>query len=55
MISQLDALIEILTDCAYTKGASERKEWIESKIGREAAFRDILVEILKNIQIVLHQ
>jgi predicted CopG family antitoxin len=30
------------------------KEWMESKIGREVTWDDVLVEILKNFQIVLH-
>jgi predicted CopG family antitoxin len=30
------------------------KEWMESKIGREVTFNDVLVEILKNFQLVLH-
>jgi predicted CopG family antitoxin len=30
------------------------KEWMESKIGREVAYDDVLLEILKNFQIVLH-
>jgi predicted CopG family antitoxin len=30
------------------------KEWMESKIGREVTFDDVLVEILKNFQTVLH-
>jgi hypothetical protein len=29
------------------------KEWMESKIGREVTFDDVLVEILKNFQITL--
>jgi hypothetical protein len=30
------------------------KEWMESKIGREVTFDDVLLEILKNFQMVLH-
>jgi hypothetical protein len=30
------------------------KEWMESKIGREVTYDDVLLEILKNFQIVLH-
>jgi predicted CopG family antitoxin len=30
------------------------KEWMESKIGREVTYDDVLMEILKNFQIVLH-
>jgi predicted CopG family antitoxin len=30
------------------------KEWMESKIGREVTFDDVLLEILKNFQTVLH-
>jgi hypothetical protein len=30
------------------------KEWMESKIGREVTWDDVLVEILKNFQMVLH-
>jgi hypothetical protein len=30
------------------------KEWMESKIGREVTFDEVLLEILKNFQTVLH-
>jgi predicted CopG family antitoxin len=30
------------------------KEWMESKVGREVTFDDVLVEILKNFQMVEH-
>jgi predicted CopG family antitoxin len=30
------------------------KEWMESKIGRQITFDDVLLEILKNFQTVLH-
>jgi hypothetical protein len=30
------------------------KEWMESKIGREATFDEVISEILKNFQMVLH-
>jgi hypothetical protein len=30
------------------------KEWMESKIGREVTFDEVLQEILKNFQTVLH-
>ena len=32
----------------------EVKEWMESKIGREVTFDEVIVEILKNFQMVLH-
>jgi hypothetical protein len=30
------------------------KEWMESKIGREVTFDEVISEILKNFQMVLH-
>jgi predicted CopG family antitoxin len=30
------------------------KEWMESKVGREVTFDEVLVEVLKNFQTVLH-
>ncbi len=30
------------------------KEWMESKIGREVTFDEVLLEVLKNFQMVLH-
>lgn len=32
----------------------EVKEWMESKIGREVTFDEVILEILKNFQTVLH-
>jgi hypothetical protein len=30
------------------------KEWMESKIGREITYNDVMIELLKNFQNVLH-
>jgi hypothetical protein len=30
------------------------KEWMESKIGREVTYNDVILEILKNFQSVLY-
>ncbi|MGH8064458.1 MAG: hypothetical protein ACRERE_04320 [Candidatus Entotheonellia bacterium] len=30
------------------------KEWMESKIGREVTYNDVLLQILKNFQSVLY-
>jgi hypothetical protein len=30
------------------------KEWMESKIGREVTYNDVIVQILKNFQSVLY-
>jgi hypothetical protein len=54
--------------CVYTKGGpmtitvseevsqqlEQVKEWMESKIGREVTFDEVLLEVLKNFQTVLH-
>jgi hypothetical protein len=41
-----------LSDEVYQQLA-EVKEWMESKIGREVTFDEVIVEILKNFQTVL--
>jgi hypothetical protein len=30
------------------------KEWMESKVGREVTYNDVLLEIIKNFQTVLY-
>jgi predicted CopG family antitoxin len=42
-----------LSDEVYQQ-LQEVKEWMESKIGREVTFDEVIVEILKNFQTVLH-
>jgi hypothetical protein len=37
-----------------TQQLEQVKEWMESKIGREVTFDEVLLEILKNFQTVLH-
>jgi hypothetical protein len=49
---------EIAMDISVSEEVYEQleqvKEWMESKIGREVTFDEVLVEVLKNFQMVLH-
>jgi hypothetical protein len=45
-------------DIPVSEGVYEQleqvREWMESKIGREVTFDEVILEILKNFQMVLH-
>jgi hypothetical protein len=49
---------ELSMDISVSKEVQEQldqiKEWMESKIGREITYNDVMIEILKNFQNVLH-
>jgi glycine cleavage system H lipoate-binding protein len=54
VIQEEDFTMEISVSEEVQAQLEQVKEWMESKIGREVTYNDVIMQILKNFQSVLY-